>query len=51
MEAPYRNDYIQGLVHIHKIYSLFKSECLSIDIRLTLYKALIRSIMVYACPT
>jgi hypothetical protein len=31
-------------------YSLFKSECLSANIKLTLYKALIRSIMTYACP-
>jgi hypothetical protein len=31
-------------------YSLFKSERLSANIKLTLYKALIRSIMTYACP-
>jgi hypothetical protein len=32
------------------IYSLFKSERLSANIKLTLHKALIRSIMSYACP-
>ena len=31
-------------------YSLFKSERLSTNIKLTVYKALIRSIMTYACP-
>jgi hypothetical protein len=34
-----------------RTYSLFKSERLSTNIKLTLFKALIRSIMVYACPT
>jgi hypothetical protein len=32
------------------IYSLFKSERLSTNIKLTLHKALIRSVMTYACP-
>jgi hypothetical protein len=32
------------------IYSLFKSERLSANIKLTLHKALIRSVMAYACP-
>jgi hypothetical protein len=31
------------------IYSLFKSERLSANIKLTLYKALFRSVMTYAC--
>jgi hypothetical protein len=34
-----------------RIYSLFKSEQLSANIKLTLHKALIRSVMTYACPT
>jgi hypothetical protein len=34
-----------------RIYSLFRCENLSINIKVILYKALIRSIMVYACPT
>jgi hypothetical protein len=34
-----------------KVYSLFKSERLSANIKLTLHKALIRSVMTYACPT
>jgi hypothetical protein len=34
-----------------RIYSLFKSERLSTNIKLTIHKALIRSIMTYACPT
>jgi hypothetical protein len=33
-----------------RIYSLFKSERLSASIKLTLNKALIRSVMTYACP-
>jgi hypothetical protein len=33
-----------------RIYSLFKSERLSANIKLTLHEALIRSIMTYACP-
>ena len=31
-------------------YSLFKSDRLNIRLKLTLYKALIRSVMTYACP-
>jgi hypothetical protein len=34
-----------------RIYSLFKNERLSANIKLTLYKALIRSVMTDACPT
>jgi hypothetical protein len=34
-----------------RTYSVFKSERLSTIIKLTLYKALIRSVMTYACPT
>jgi hypothetical protein len=33
-----------------RTYSLFKSERLSANIKLTLYKALIQSVMTYACP-
>jgi hypothetical protein len=33
-----------------RIYSLFKSERLGANIKLTLHKALIRSVMKYACP-
>jgi hypothetical protein len=33
-----------------RIYSLIKSERLSANIKLTLHKALIRSVMTYACP-
>jgi hypothetical protein len=33
-----------------KIYSLFRSELLSAIVKLTLHKALIRSVMTYACP-
>jgi hypothetical protein len=33
-----------------RLYSLFKSDRLSTKSKLTLYKALIRSIMTYACP-
>jgi hypothetical protein len=33
-----------------RVYILPKSERLSTNIKLTLHKALIRSIMIYACP-
>jgi hypothetical protein len=33
-----------------RIYSLFKSESLSASIKLTFHKAMIRSVMTYACP-
>jgi hypothetical protein len=33
-----------------RIYSIFRSERLSANIKLTLHKALIRSVMTYACP-
>jgi hypothetical protein len=33
-----------------RLYSLFKSERLSVNIKLTLHIALIRSVMTYACP-
>jgi hypothetical protein len=36
---------------IIRIYSLFKSERFSANIKLTVHKALIRSVMTYACPT
>jgi hypothetical protein len=34
-----------------RMYSLLKSERSSTNIKLTLHKALIRSVMAYACPT
>jgi hypothetical protein len=34
-----------------RTYSLFKSELLSTNIKLALYKSLIRSVITYACPT
>jgi hypothetical protein len=34
-----------------RTFSLFKNGCLSTKIKLTLNKALIRSVMTYACPT
>jgi hypothetical protein len=33
-----------------RIYSLLRNEHLGTDIELTLHKALIRSVMTYACP-
>jgi hypothetical protein len=33
-----------------RIYSFFNSERLSAKIKLTLHKALLRSVMTYACP-
>jgi hypothetical protein len=34
-----------------RTYFLFKSQSLSTNIKLILYKTLIRSIIIYACPT
>jgi hypothetical protein len=34
-----------------RTYSIFKSKHLSVYINLIVYRALIRSIMTYACPT
>jgi hypothetical protein len=34
-----------------RTYSIFKSKHLSAHIKLIMYRALIRSIMTYACPT
>jgi hypothetical protein len=33
-----------------RVYTLFESECLSANTKLTLHKALISSVMTYACP-
>jgi hypothetical protein len=38
-------------LHTYLTYSLFKSERLSTNVNLTFYKALMRSVMIYACPT
>jgi hypothetical protein len=51
METPYRKTSAKALGTYIRIYYLFRIECLSTNIKLILYKALIRSIMVYACPT
>jgi hypothetical protein len=45
MEIAHRNERT-----FIRIYSLFKSERLSANIKLTLHKALIRSVMTYASP-
>jgi hypothetical protein len=50
METALRNDWSQGLQTFIRIYSLLKSECLSANIKLTFHKALIRSVITYACP-
>jgi hypothetical protein len=34
-----------------RIYSLFKSECVRANIKLTFHKTLIRSVMTHACPS
>jgi hypothetical protein len=41
---------VKAFITFIRVYSLFKSERLSANIKLTLHKALIRSIMTYACP-
>jgi hypothetical protein len=50
MEATHRNDRHQGLTHISSIYPILKSEHLSVGAKLIIYKALIRSMLTYACP-
>jgi hypothetical protein len=51
MEPPYKKDCSQALCTYIRTYSLFKSEQFSTNIRLTHYKAVIRSLMTYVCPT
>jgi hypothetical protein len=57
----YKTDKLLSLAHIEKIeakafktririYLLFKSECSSVNIKLTLHKALIRSVMTHVRP-
>jgi hypothetical protein len=48
MEITHREDRSQGLQNIIRLYSLFKSERLNADIKLTLHKALFRSVITYA---
>jgi hypothetical protein len=58
MEIAYRSDRSQRFwtliraysLFIIRAYSLFKSERLSARIKLSLLKALIKSVMTYACP-
>jgi hypothetical protein len=49
METAHRNDWSQGLQNIYYDLLLNKSERLSAYIKLTLHKALIGSVMTYAC--
>jgi hypothetical protein len=42
--------FVNSVKYLGVIYSLFKSERLSTNIKFTLHKALIRSVMTYACP-
>jgi hypothetical protein len=52
MKTPYRKDCKSGLAQVHKdLFSVKKNERLSTNIKLTLYKALIRSVMTYAGST
>jgi hypothetical protein len=45
METTHRNDWAKAFRTFIRIYFLFKSEHLSGNIKLTLHKALIRSVM------
>jgi hypothetical protein len=49
METPYREDCNECRKHV-LVYCLFKCGILSINIKLTLYKALVRSDETCACP-
>jgi hypothetical protein len=50
METTHRNDEAMAFRTFIRLYSLFKSEHLGANIKLSLHKALIRSLMTYACP-
>jgi hypothetical protein len=50
IENTYGNDRRQDLSKVVSIYPLLKIERLSVNAELTLYKALIMCIMIYACP-
>jgi len=50
IEKLHKIEFLQGLSNIIRIYPLLKIERLSYYTKLTLYKALIRSLMIYACP-
>jgi hypothetical protein len=47
METADISDWSQGLQNIFRIDSIFRGEHLSVKIKLTLYKALIKSVMTY----
>jgi hypothetical protein len=49
--VTHREGRSQGLQNIIRLYSLFKSERLSANIKLTLHKAPIRSVMTYVCSS
>jgi hypothetical protein len=51
MEITHRKDRSQRLPNIYQIIISFKSKRLTVNIKLALLKALIRSVMTYACPT
>jgi hypothetical protein len=48
---PFERIAVKALAIYMRTYFLIKSEQLSINIKLALYKVLIRSITIYACPT
>jgi hypothetical protein len=49
METTHRDDRRQAFRTFIRIYSILKSERLSADIKLIVHKAMIRSVMTYAC--
>jgi urease accessory protein UreF len=51
METTHRENWSQGLGTYIRTYSVYKSNHLSANIKLIVYRELIRSIMTYACPT
>jgi hypothetical protein len=50
MEITYKKDCYRGLTNIYQHLPLMKSESLSVSTKVTLYKALIRSILTDICP-
>jgi hypothetical protein len=50
METTHRNDEAKAFRRSVRVYSLFQSDRLSANIKLTLHKAFISSVMVFAFP-
>jgi hypothetical protein len=50
METAHRTTEAKAFRTFIRIYSLFRSERVSVNSKLTLHKAVISSVIIYACP-